>query len=170
MKFSESSKKSRFRGFFETPPPPTWGGLNFLVFAKTCLHMCFQTYAIEKKYIKKFLGCILNISDILCFSIIIGYTWLYWIIMEKRRISEIFQIHPQNFFLDFFSIAYVWKHICRQVLAKTKKFYPPHVGGGGGLENPRKRLFFELSENFTAKRYVEIFFWLRIWIQHHQIR
>jgi len=38
---------------------------------KTLLHMCFQTWAIEKKSFKK---SILNISDIQRFSIIIGYT------------------------------------------------------------------------------------------------
>ena len=53
---------------------------------------------------------------------------------------------------------------------KPKNSIPPCGGGVGGLENPPKQLFFELSENFTAKRYVEIFLLLRIWIQHHQIR
>ena len=34
----------------------------------------------------------------------------------------------------------------------------PCGSGGGGLEKTRKLLFFELSENFTAKRYVKFFF------------
>ena len=37
---------------------------------------------------------------------------------------------------------------------KPKNSIPP-CGGWGGLEKPRKQLFFELSENFMGKRYVE---------------
>ena len=38
---------------------------------------------------------------------------------------------------------------------KPKNSTPPMWGVGGGPENPRKRLFFELRGHFTGKRHVE---------------
>ena len=90
-----------------------WWCYRFCGFRQNLSTYVFSNLGYREK-IKKVFGVYFEFFWYMVFSIIIGYTWLYWMTMEKHSISEKFKIHPKTF-LDFFSIAYVWRH----VLAKS---------------------------------------------------
>ena len=124
----------------------------FVSIANVWKHICRQVLAKTSDF-----RCILNISDV--FTAFYHYNWLYLTIPNYNGKMPYFrniQNTARKLFLDFFSIAYVWKHICRQVLAKTKKFYPHHVGGGGVPKTPENGFFSNfraiLRENGTLKK------------------
>ena len=62
-------------------------------------YICVFKPRLQRKNLKKFLGCILNFSDILCFSIDIQYSQVQPIIMENTIYQKNSKYTPKTFFI-----------------------------------------------------------------------